>query len=254
MDIHPRTPRLALALAAGLFAAMTPAVARADMLSGGFLGSILRGDEFTGPRLIDLLVIGLGMFLVLRLILGRPGKSPDQHQPPETPPYDELPPEEPPATPPAKPNMYTNAQAAWASLKSPTPKNAGPETSPADTAPPGASPDEEFLAGAKMAYTRITGAIANRDFDDLAGFATPAFLNQLKNTLPASPPPQPAVLLVEATLAARHEEGHTTIMVVDYQILIHEADAPHNTDRTEQWRFVRDNNIKGANWLLDGMQ
>jgi predicted lipid-binding transport protein (Tim44 family) len=240
------------------------------MLTGGLLGSVFRGDEFTGPRVIDIVALGLLIFLLLRLVLGRSKKSPQQPFPsdrpgPDTPP-DKFPdaprgapsetsqeaPSSRPARPLQKTDMYTNAQATWDALRSkPTDTTApGPSGQP----PAAASPDEEFLTGAKMAYSRIRGAVAQRDFDDLASFTTPQYLANLKNSLPLSPPPEPDILLVEATLAERREEASRTVMVVDYNILIHEQDAPHNIDRFERWTFVRDNAAPGANWLLDGME
>ncbi|WP_144004946.1 Tim44 domain-containing protein [Solidesulfovibrio fructosivorans] len=244
----------ALAGAACLGVVAAPGAALADPLTGGVLGSVLRGDEFTGPRVLDLVVVGLVIFLVLRLLLGRSRRSgQDQSRPYDrsgpTEPYDGTP---PPAPPRPKRDMYTNAQATWDALRSTPSSKTASQSAGQPSA--GATPDEEFLAGAKMAYGRILADIAKRDFDDLAGFTTPDFLANLKNSLPLSPPPAPDVLLVEATLAEHREQGSQTVMVVDYKVLIHEKDAPHNTDRFDRWRFVRDNATPGANWLLDAME
>jgi predicted lipid-binding transport protein (Tim44 family) len=269
MDTHPGSPKALAALrsripgrilapAAGLalplLALASPARAE-DMLTGGLLGSVMRGDDFTGPRLVDLAVLGLALFLVLRLLLGRSKGTGANQQPLPPPPatYDDAGP--PPLdSPPGKPNMYTNAQATWAALKSPPPKGAPDAAPPAGPLPAGATPEQEFLAGAKVAYGRILAAMARRDFDDLAGFTTPLFLAQLKNSLPASPPPAPDILLVEAVLAGQRQESGRTVMDVDYEVLVHEDGAPHNTDRKERWRFVRDAAVPGAPWLLDGME
>lgn len=231
---------------------LRPEAARADMLSGGLLGSVFRGDAFTGPRLIDLVVIGLLLFAVLRLVVGRtkgtgtgqPGQAgPADRQ--DTPPGEGPPPVEAPQD---RPNVYSNAQAAWDRLKSrPAP---GEQPAGAATRAVGATPDEQFLAGAKLAYTRILASLAEGDFDDLASFVTPAFLERLKATSRA---PLPDILLVEATLAGRSEDGGRAVMTVDYQALVREPEAPHNTDRRERWRFIRDNASPEANWLLDGM-
>lgn len=271
MDSHPPHPpcagrprrlvrrRILIAIAIpGLLLGFPPRVALAeDLLAGGLLGSVLRGDAFTGPRLIDLVVLGLVIFLLLRLILGRTKKQGPQPLPqndrtdPDRPSDAPL---APPAAPREKGTMYTNAQATWDALRS-TPPREGPAAATATgQAPAAATPDEEFLAGAKMAYGRILGAIAQRDFDDLASFITPEFLANLKNSLPLSPPPAPDILLVEATLAERREEDSRTVMLVDYNVLVHEKDAPHNTDRFDRWCFVRDKRVAGANWLLDSME
>lgn len=273
-NVHLTTAGRFAVLCAAIPAWLCPRSAQADLLTGGLLGSALRGDAFTGPRLVDLLLVGLLIFLVLRLILGR--QKPGGGQGPQgfdqsmdnTPPVRPMPPErparpEPPAPddhfPPqgaqrAKPDMYSNAQAIWDSLKTPPGKN-GPATQPGQPAPGRpSSPDEEFLAGAKLAYGRITTALANRDFDDLANFVAPQFLAQLKNSLPLSPPPAPEVLLVEASIADKRQEGGRTVIEVEYKALVHEKDAPHNTDRFERWRFARDEGKPGANWLLEDTQ
>ena len=39
---------------------------------------------------------------------------------------------------------------------------------------------EEFLRGAKMAYTRLQESWDRRDLDDIAQFATPAVLTELR--------------------------------------------------------------------------
>lgn len=233
---------------------LTPAMARADMLSGGLLGSIFRGDDFTGPRLLDLAVIGLGIFVLLRLIVGRQKNA--SQNPPYVPPQpdptrDDAPP--PLESPPGKPNMYTNAQAAWASLQSRPEKNRPTVASDSSAAPTGGTPDEEFLAGAKMAYSRIYGSLTARDFDDLTQFVAPELLTQLQNRLPDAARGRPDILLIEAALAGRREENNHTIMEVDFNVLVHEAEAPHNTDRNERWSFSRDNSTAGAPWLLISM-
>jgi predicted lipid-binding transport protein (Tim44 family) len=253
-----RVTGLGLIAALTLLFALSPATARADMLSGGLLGSLFRGDDFTGPRVLDLAVIGLGIFVLLRLIVGR-SKGPGQNQPPQTPPkpdpsFDDAAP--PLESTPGKPNMYTNAQAAWASLKSPPAKTkpASDTASPASAPETAGTPEEEFLAGAKMAYSRIVGSLTARDFSDLAQFVAPELLTQLQNRLPDIALGRPDILLIEATLAGQHDENGHTLMDVDYNVLIHEPDAPHNTDRRERWRFSRDNATPGAPWLLVSME
>ncbi|WP_300154863.1 hypothetical protein [Solidesulfovibrio sp.] len=251
--------RLFPAAAAGTAAWLLPLPARADLLSGGLLGSVLRGDEFTGPRVLDLVVLGLGIFLVLRLILGRqrPGKSgdagPSGPSDREPTPHDRDDDPGRPQEPRPKPDMYTNAAAMWSYLQSKPAGEAAP--GPGSAAPPAApGSDAEFLAGAKLAYPRIRFSMAKRDFDDLAGFVTPAFLDELRRRLTGSPPPEPDILLVEARIAEKRQENGHTIMVVDYEALIHEMNAPHNIDRFERWTFDRDDATPGANWLLAAME
>ncbi len=274
MKRHPLAPTVAprpgygpgrpLAAAAALAAALLlPLPAWADALTGGLLGSVFRGDPFTGPRVIDLVVLGLVIFLVLRALLGRqrPGgdknagggdiagaggrdASPYTRDPAPGARGDDAPPR-------AKPDMYSNAAAMWSYLQT---KPAG-DAAPAPGTPPAApGSDDEFLAGAKLAYPRIRQAMAKRDFDDLAGFVAPELLAGLRQRLPLSPPPEPDILIVEAHIADKRQETGHTVMTVDYDVLIHEENAPHNTDRREQWVFSRDDGAPGAHWLLTDMR
>lgn len=243
----PIPTRLALALALWL----TPATARADMLSGGLLASLFRGETFTGPRLVDILILGLAVFVLLRLVAGRAKpKSPDAPRRPE--PEDVQPRDIPKPTPANKPDMYTMAQATWDALKSPDAKHTAP--GPTIDVSPDAPPDEQFLAGAKMAYSRIVTSLAERDLDDLTQFVSPDYLAQLKNQLPTTPVGRPDILLVDATLADSREENGHTIMTVDYKALTREPGATQNSERHERWRFSRDNATPDANWLLVGME
>lgn len=209
----------------------------------------------SGDLLVNLILLGLAMFILLRFLTNRAKKddSPQAGQPPryDAPADDDRPANTPP--PDGKPNMYTNAQATWAALKS----RPAPGSAPAPGAqgqPVAAAPDDEFLAGAKLAYSRINAALANRDYDDLTHFVSPALLTQLRNTLPASPAGTPEFLLIEAALAGRNDEAARTTMTVAYKALVREPGASQNTDRNERWTFARDNAAPGANWLLEKME
>ena len=256
-----RGPRRLLAAAAVVAAwaavPLLPQPARADALTGGLLGSVFRGDPFTGPRVIDLVVLGLIIFLVLRAILGRqrPGSGNSAGMGGgDASPYtrDPAPDDRGDAAPTrAKPDMYSNAAAMWSYLQT---KPAG-DAAPAPGTPPAApGSDDEFLAGAKLAYPRIRQSMAKRDFDDLAGFVSPELLAGLRQRLPLSPPPEPDILIVEAHIADKRQETGHTVITVDYDVLIHEENAPHNTDRSERWVFSRDDGAPGAHWLLTDMR
>jgi len=256
-----RGPRRLLAAAAVVAAwaavPLLPQPARADALTGGLLGSVFRGDPFTGPRVIDLVVLGLVIFLVLRAILGRqrPGGGNNAGAGGrDAVPYTRDPAPDDrgdAATPRAKPDVYSNAAAMWSYLQT---KPAG-DAAPATGTPPAApGSDDEFLVGAKLAYPRIRQSMAKRDFDDLAGFIAPELLAGLRQRLPLSPPPEPDILIVEAHIADKRQETGHTVMTVDYDVLIHEENAPHNTDRSERWIFSRDDGAPGAHWLLTDMR
>ncbi len=251
-----------LAPAAALLLAL-PQAAWADLLSGGFLGTLLRGDAFTGPRLVDLGVLGLVVYVAFRLLAGRSQKADEPRSPtqpavprPQSRPLDISEDDPPrPASPgkPGKPDMYSTAQATWDYLKSRDAPSQGTATAQPASGPAGGSPQEEFLAGAKLAYGRILDGMTSRDFTDLAQFTTPDFLAQLKNRLPEAPAGRLEILLVDASLVGEREERGRTVMEVEYKALVREPGATQNSERRERWRFSRDAADGKANWLLEGM-
>ncbi|MHC1788637.1 hypothetical protein [Solidesulfovibrio sp.] len=208
----------------------------------------------SGDLLVNLILLGLAMFILLRFLTNR-AKKKDSAQSAPPPQYDHTDDHAPPfdSPPTGKPNMYTNAQATWAALKSRPKSDAAGPAAPQGH-PAAAAPDDEFLAGAKLAYSRINTALANRDYADLTHFVSPALLSQLKNTLPATPAGNPEFLLIEAALAGRGGDTGRTTMTVDYKALVREPGASQNTDRAERWTFSKENVAPGANWQLEGME
>ncbi len=80
MNMTPKRPALAAILCAWLV--FTSAPAFADILSGGLIGSLLRGDQFTGPRVIDFLALGLIVyFLFSKLFQNRRNDEDDDGYP-----------------------------------------------------------------------------------------------------------------------------------------------------------------------------
>ncbi|KHK03574.1 hypothetical protein [Desulfovibrio sp. TomC] len=236
---------------AGLAASLIPVPAQAQTAQPASIAS--------DGLLTNLILLGLAMFILFRFLSNRAKKKDSSQSPPPQQRYeddDQTPPLDP--TSPGKPNMYTNAQATWAALKSRPAPGSAPEApsqgQPSAAPASSASSDDEFLAGAKLAYTRITTSLANRDYDDLTHFVSPSLLAQLRNSLPTSPAGKPEILLVDATLAEQNDTGQRTTMTVDYKALLRDPGASQNTERTERWTFARDNAAPGANWLLDGME
>jgi predicted lipid-binding transport protein (Tim44 family) len=249
---HAPSPRNA-ALAATLAVCLAPTAAQAAVDASLDSGSLL----------INLILVGLALFILLRVLSGRGRKNnPDQSDQPGRPPRSDDPDAAPPLDPrpSGKPDMYTNAQAAWNYLRSPdkakpapAPDGSAAQGVPA-TPPAPVGTDEEFLAGAKLAYSRIAAALGSRDFTDLGHFVSPAYLAELKNSLPGAPAGKPDILLVSASLAERRDAPDTTVMVVDYDVLARQPGAPENAQLRERWTFSRDNATPGANWLLTAME
>lgn len=113
---------------------------------------------------------------------------------------------------------------------------------------------DEFLRGAKMAYSRLQSSWDKRDLDDIAQFTTPAVLEAVREQLAAEPDPGTTeVLLVNAQLLGVENEGNEQRAQVFFDVLLRESpdqQAPSNV--REIWHFVRPSG--DGTWKLDGIQ
>ncbi|MCL2123569.1 MAG: Tim44-like domain-containing protein, partial [Desulfovibrionaceae bacterium] len=111
----------------------------------------------------------------------------------------------------------------------------------------------EFLRGAKMAYTRLQASWDKRDLDDIAQFAGPAVMKEVRAQAEADPNPSTTeVLLINAQLLSVAKEGGTERATVFFDVLLREDPKAQSTTQTrEVWHFMRDEN---ASWKLDGIQ
>ncbi|MEG2171990.1 MAG: Tim44-like domain-containing protein, partial [Desulfovibrionaceae bacterium] len=114
---------------------------------------------------------------------------------------------------------------------------------------------EEFLRGAKMAYSRLQAAWDKRDAADIANFARPAVLAEVQKQIEAEPvPSKTEILLVNAQLLEVKNEGTEQNAMVFFDVLLRED--PTQTTPTqvrEVWHFVRALNSEDS-WKLDGIQ
>lgn len=238
---------------AGLFGGMGGLFG--GLLAGTLLGSLLSGNGFSGGGLMDIILIGLLVFLGLKLFArfrnsrtpapaGARGASPhmgdlrDDSQ-------DQAP-------------LRREQATGWDVLrdKSRNIAGAGPQSFAADPRvdiPPDFDADE-FLRGAKMAYSRLQSSWDKRDLDDIAQFATPAVLQAVREQLAAEPDPGTTeVLLVNAQLLGVENEGDEQRAQVFFDVLLRESpDQPTPSNVREIWHFLRPSS--GGNWKLDGIQ
>ena len=118
------------------------------MLMGGLLGSLFFGGPFNGISFIDILLLGGGLFLLTRLLRSRQS-APQASGGPG--------------------NVHDMDRGAWDHLRSTQHQQAA---SQADNFPPGFNA-EEFLQGAKAAYTRLQASWDARDMEDLRHCTAP---------------------------------------------------------------------------------
>lgn len=161
-----------------------------------------------------------------------------------------------------QPMQRNAAESAWDRLNNAF-KGAQQQMQPAQPLQPAqaATPDvpadfnvDEFLRGAKMAYTRMQKAWDERDLNDISQFATPTVMRELKEQAAEDPgPSHTEIMMVNAELVGVEPEGDNTRAQVYFDVLMREnpnQQSPENV--REIWHFLRIG--KNGNWKLDGIQ
>ncbi|MDR2850965.1 MAG: 39S ribosomal protein L45 [Desulfovibrio sp.] len=210
------------------------------LLAGTLIGSLLAGHGFAGGGMMDILILGLLIYLALKLFArmrSRPaeataGAADSVHQ------YTRL--------------EDNSNSAGWDRLR-----DTGGASSPQGAAASSLPDDfdaEEFLRGAKMVYNRLQNSWDKRDLNDIAEFATPAVMQTVREQMEADPTPSTTeVLLVNAHVLDVERDGDSQRAQAFFDVLLRE-DKNQETPSTvrEIWHFVRP--ITNGNWQLDGIQ
>lgn len=200
------------------------------MLMGGLLGSLLFGGPFSGISLMDLLLIGGGLFLLTRFLRSR----------------------QPAAQTSARSGMgHDSPRGAWDNLRS----SRRPASPAAVNIPPGFD-EREFLDGAKAAYTRMQASWDARDLDDLRQFTSPEVFAEVQAQAAADPEPgKTEILLLEARLLEVKTLGNQTIATVLFDTMLREDSpaAPAEQVR-EAWHFSRYETAGSSHWVVEGIQ
>lgn len=219
------------------------------LLAGTLLGSLLFGGGMgggLGGGLMDILMIGLLLFVGIKLYsrfkasragttATAGGPSMGRMQAPD------------------EPMARQESGMSWGNLQNQG-GAASAAASPTPAVPEGFDTDD-FLRGAKMAYTRLQAAWDKRDAADIANFARPSVLAEVQKQIEAEPTPSKTeILLVNAQLLEVKNEGAEQNAMVFFDGLLRED--PTQTTPTqvrEVWHFVRP--ISGEDsWKLDGIQ
>ncbi len=263
----PLAPAVPAALLMQHVAATT---AKADMLGGGLLDAVFNGGTFTGPRLLDLAIIGVLIFFVFRLFTKKSGSRPDDSEGylkrPDQTDADQgrqtrpaPPPDAPQDGEQELPDAHRAAEAAWDRLRS-RQDNAsapsGPSGSSRGAPAQAGNGDGEFLAGAKAAYARIRESLDKNDLEDVRSFTTPAFMEELAVRAKTNPGPgDMQIMLINAKVMEQKAEGTNAVAEVYYDTLIkRRSKGDADIQLREIWRFTKDNANPNANWLLDDIR
>ena len=114
---------------------------------------------------------------------------------------------------------------------------------------------DEFLRGAKAAYTRLQASWDRRDLDDIANFATEDVMRELREQYKADPKPgKTEILLVNASVIEVRDEGDLRRVAVYFDVLMREDQRAARPEQVrEVWHFVC-SRAEGDSWKLDGIQ
>ncbi|WP_148208364.1 Tim44 domain-containing protein [Solidesulfovibrio magneticus] len=215
------------------------------LLVGGLVGSMLfgGGHGWGGPSLLDMLLIGGGLFLLFRFMRSRrtaTAQGPSFGQPMSRS-YE------------AEPQSQAQQAAAggWNNLGA-----AAQATAPAGPDLPPGFDAADFLAGAKALFARMQQSWSKRDLADIEAFATPAFMADVRKQAAEDPTPAPTdVLLVDAKLLEVRSQGGATIASAYFDVLMREDPKAGQPEQVrEVWHFTRKETVPGDAWKLDAIQ
>lgn len=154
-------------------------------------------------------------------------------------------------------DRYRLAENSWQRLQSPAAKSRASAAPGAVAAAAEAGFDSvEFMRGAKAAYARILQAYDDRDFNDLAQFATPDAVEEFRRQAAGKPEKgRTDILLLEARMMGVREEAGETIASVVFEALLRDdprQDAPRQV--REVWHFAKPSSSPKATWKLTGRE
>ena len=213
------------------------------LLAGSLIGSLLFGGGFSGGGIMDILLLGILLFVGLKLFARARNKAQPAPAGAGNAPMGGM---EPPL------QRNDTAASGWDTLSG---QNNAYNSQPEVVIPMPADFDaEEFLRGAKMAYNRLQAAWDSRDLNDIAQFASPAVMDAVRQQLAEeTEPSKTEILLVNAQLLSVVNEDKEQRAQVYFDVLMRERpDQPTPSNVREIWHFVRE--LDGGTWKLDGIQ
>lgn len=202
------------------------------ILAGSMLGALLFGGAFSGMGLIDIVVIGLLIWMVMRLLRGR-RPAPQQSG------YGD-----------ARSAQNSHAD-AWAHLRDSSASTASSYSDPGFTPPPGFD-REKFMDGARLMYNRMQDSWDKRDLADIRHFTTPAMFKLIEEQAKEDPTPSTTTILtMQAQPREFRSEGDKEFISVYFDVLMREYADRDAESAQEIWHFTRQ---PGGTWKLDGIQ
>jgi predicted lipid-binding transport protein (Tim44 family) len=201
------------------------------LLMGGLIGSLLfgGGEGMGGPGLLDILLIGGGLFLLFRFLKAR------------------------------RMAAETAGNASYYEAQSPvrgggeigaTSKSAAVRNIPKNF------DEKEFLSGAKAAYTRLQSSWDKRDLEDIRQFTSPEVWEELRRQAEEDPNPgNTGIVSLKADLLEVKMDGSDTVATVLFDVLLREKIKDESPEAVQEiWHFSRDESQPESFWRLEGIQ
>ena len=219
----------------------------AGLLAGGLLGALFFGGAFDGIQFMDILLIGLLIFVAIKLFSGmKKAQGPQyaghqqnnqsnsaeqyrqQHQEPQT--FQQ--PQEP---------------------LSPTP-GAGFSFGESEMQLPQWFNEAAFVEGAKQHFNHLQKAWDNSDWNEIATYTTPELLEVLQQERAKQPSNQNTeVVSVMAELANFTDNGDHVVATINFYGWLRE-DGHETAEFSELWHLSRDMTQPNADWMIVGIQ
>lgn len=143
---------------------------------------------------------------------------------------------------------------AWDNLRAEQPVQQAAEAT-SEVALPADFDQDEFLRGAKAAFTRLQASWDRRDLADIANFATEDVMKELRRQAEEDPNPgKTEILLVNASVIEVRDEDNLRRVAVYFDVLMREDQRAARPEQVrEVWHFVC-SRAEGDSWKLDGIQ
>jgi predicted lipid-binding transport protein (Tim44 family) len=258
---------------------------------GGLLGALFFGGAFEGFNFFDFLIIGLVIFAIYWFMIKRKTPAPQartnsgQFDIPVEPQHRESSESETSrnasdqsdklfkTTPPAAPGseqLSSNDKASFSSsnkqqsfaesfgMKSGA-QNEAPQAHNDQVILPDWFDQQEFISGARSAYTMLQEAWDSGDLDTIRTFTTEAVFDEIQHQHESEPSAGATkIVQLNAQLMDFNELDDHCEAAVLFDALLAESDSAGQQGRAAQvrelWHFVRKNDSNEPTWYLDGIQ
>lgn len=134
--------------------------------------------------------------------------------------------------------------------------SAAPRPTPAPVAFPADFDQEQFISGAKAAYTMMQAAWDRGDLAELRGLTTDKVFGELQDQIRArgNAVNQTDLLKVECEILEVRDLSGNREATVLFDVMMREDPAARPQQVREVWHFIRALNSRQPTWFLDGIQ